>query len=69
MIRNRAATAVVNADGYTIGYADRGVCGYTPTTYVFDSYEDAKACATAINAAWELSPAEVLEIVASSMRS
>lgn len=67
MSANRAAVAVLSGDAYMVGYADRNVPGYTPTTYLFDSYDDAKVCAKSINEAWELTPDEANSIILSSM--
>lgn len=65
----RAAVAIVDDNGYSIGYADLDVPGYTPTTYSYETYEAASAAAADINAlAFDLTPERALEIVASSMR-
>lgn len=66
--KTRAATAVVVEGGYMVGYADLDVPGYTPTTYEYDSYEEAKSVANSINESWGVTPDEAIKIVASSMR-
>lgn len=65
----RAATAVVTTDGAMVGFADRDVAGYTPTTYEFDTYDEAKACAAGINESLGLTVDEALDIVLSSHRA
>lgn len=67
--KNRAAVAVVLSDGYSVGIADRGVPGYTPTTYDFHTYDEAKSCAASINElSYALTPQEAGEIVLSTMK-
>lgn len=64
----KAAVAIVADGGYSIGYADRDVPGYTPTTYTCDSYEEAAKQADLMNEAWGVSKDLAMDIVASSMR-
>lgn len=66
--QSMAAVAVVAEGGYMVGLADRGIAGYTPTTYTFDTYEEARACADNINTSLGLTPQEVGEIVLTTMR-
>ncbi len=63
----RAAVAIVDESGYSLGYADEGIKGYTPTTYSYDSYESASAAATMWNANAGLTPDEANQIVLSTM--
>lgn len=66
--QTRAAVAVLTADGHSIGYADEGVAGYTPTTYTYATREDAKAAADAWNMLAGLDPKRAASIVLSTMR-
>jgi hypothetical protein len=67
MSEKSAAVAVVTATGYSVGYADRNVKGYTPTTYTYETYDEAKTAAALINDARGMSPEMVSEIVLSSL--
>lgn len=64
----RAAVAVVTQDGYSIGFADEGVSGYTPTTYTYDTYDDARTAAKLWNERAGLSTGRAAEIAISTMR-
>lgn len=63
----RAAVPVVTDGGYGLGYADEGVRGYTPTTYTYESYDEAKAAARMWNERAGLSPQRAADIVLSTM--
>lgn len=65
--QTRAAVPIVTDTGYSIGYADLNVGGYTPTTYTYDTYEGARAAARLWNERAGLTPQEAAEIVASTM--
>lgn len=67
MSAGRAAVAVLHGDSYMVGFADRGVRGYTPTTYTYDTYDEARECARNINKKLGLTPDQMAEIVLSSM--
>lgn len=62
-----AAVAIVSRDGYSIGFADRGVPGYSPTTYTYDTYDDAKAAAKLWNERAGLSVEQAATVVLSTM--
>jgi hypothetical protein len=66
--QTRAAVAVVTESGYSIGWADEGFKGYTPTTYDYDSYDNAKAAAKLWNERAGLTPQRASDIVLSTMR-
>jgi hypothetical protein len=65
--QTRAAVAVVTGSGYSIGYADEGTSGYTPTTYAYDTYDQAKAAAKLWNDRAGLTPQRAADIVLSTM--
>jgi hypothetical protein len=65
--QTRAAVAVVTSDGYSIGFADEGVRGYTPTTYSYETYSRASRVAEMWNDLAGLSGERAAAIVLSSM--
>ena len=64
-----AYTAIIDADGYSIGRADVGTKGYTPvpTEGNFDTYEAATDRANAMNLEMGLEPKDAIEIVMGTM--
>jgi hypothetical protein len=67
MTQTTAAVPVVTSNGYSIGFADEGVKGYTPTTYTYETYDEAKAAARLWNENTGLSPERSSAIVLSTM--
>ena len=63
----RAAVAVVTERGYSLGFADEGVRGYTPTTYTYETYEAAREAAALWNERAGLPPQRASEIVLSTV--
>lgn len=67
MSESTAAVAVVTQDGYSVGFADEGVSGYTPTTYTYRTYDEAKDHARLWNERRGLTVERAAEIVLSTM--
>lgn len=63
----RAAVAVVTTEGYALGYADRDIKGYTPTSYTYPSYEDANRAADLWNERAGLSKRDASDIILTTM--
>lgn len=66
-LNTRAAVAIVREHGYSIGFADEGVRGYTPTTYTYETYDEADAAAKLWNEGAGLTPRRAAEIALSTM--
>ncbi len=64
-----AFTAIVDADGYSIGRADVGISGYSPipSEGKFDSYDAATDRANVMNSEMGLEPKEAIKIVLATM--
>lgn len=67
MMENTAAVPVVTSAGYSIGLADEGRKGYTPTTYTYETYYEAKHAAQLWNERNGLSVDRAASIVLSTM--
>ena len=64
----RAAVPDFTDDGAAmLGFADEGVKGYTPTTYTYDTYDDAANAAKLWNERAGHTPERAAEIVLSTM--
>ena len=59
--------AVVTDTDYAIGFADENVGGYTPTTYTYETYDEAKAAARLWNERAGHTPQRAADIVLSTM--
>ena len=51
----------------TLGIAEHGIAGYSPTNYKFDTYKDAKAAADKMNIQRGIDKRTALTIIASTM--
>ena len=67
MSTNTAAVPVVTESGYSIGFADEGVKGYTPTTYHYETWDEASLAAKLWNERAGLSPERAASITLSTM--
>ena len=63
-----AWTAIVDERGYSVGIAEFGTRGYSPTTFRFPTYDAAKDFADEENRRMGLSPIEAAVIVCDTMR-
>lgn len=63
-----AAVAIVADGGYSIGYAEENVPGYSPTTYNYATYREAVSAAAIMNERLGLSKQRAMDIVTSSMK-
>tara|TARA_Y100000310_G_scaffold319113_1_gene373987 strand:- start:234 stop:437 length:204 start_codon:yes stop_codon:yes gene_type:complete len=63
----QAWTAVITRQGFSIGLAEEGTKGYSPTEFRFATYEKAQAHADKLNKGTGLSTEEAFNIVADTM--